>query len=527
MQERRPYLSWPMRLCLPMGIVGVVAFREALLLHVRYDDLLELLPEMRAAFDTAGIVQFVRAVAWVGGAAAVALGLASVLGLLLRGRLALHLVRKACITGWMAAWFFAMLVFKATGVLQAADVTVANARPESWNVFIWRLELLWPVVLVAMGLGVVYLFAWCRIPIAALTGKPLDADAPGDRLLENVRSHGEDPRFRKSLWSSTWTHIFFILILPWLLSFFGCVEPYRVPKGKGSPAVAVARVQKIEKKKKKKKLIVNPKSAIAFNFPKLDDSKVERIVEQVSRVQYKADPSRVLAAAGKMGVGGEGPGGWPDGMEDSKVRFIRLEHGGPGWDDGMDTVTRADMNFLAKFRNLTGFNCATRGESHPIRLLAKYPKGYAPPFVYMTGVGGIGASDRDIRILREYLYDGGMLFGDCGSPSFDAAFKSFIARVLPGEPLQVIPDDDVLFQLPFSFPNGPPPLWHHGGYEAMGVKHNGRWAVFYHPGDVNDAWKVGRSGMREDLAEGAMEIGVNIVYYSFTHYLELTRKYRR
>jgi len=93
--------------------------------------------------------------------------------------------------------------------------------------------------------------------------------------------------------------------------------------------------------------------------------------------------------------------------------------------------------------------------------------------------------------------------------------------------LMTIPDDDILFQLPFSFVNGPPPLWHHGGVNSMGVKHNGRWVVFYHPGDVNDAWKVNRSGMREDLADGAMEIGVNVVYYSFSHYLELTRKYRR
>lgn len=510
-----------------MGIVGAVALREAILSDVRYDALLESFPELQAAFAAAAVGDFVAAAAWVVGVAAVLLGVASVLGLSGRGRLVLSLVRKACIAAWLGAWFYGMLVFKAVRVVQIDDIDPGGAEPNSWNAAAWRLEFLWAVVLVALGLGLVYLFAWTRAAIKAWTGDPSEEPAPGDRVIENVRSHGPDPRFRKSVWSSTWTHIFVVFILPWLLTFFGCVEPYRVPKGKGTPSVAVARVQKIQKKKKKKKLIVNPNSAISFDFPELDDSKVERIVEQVSRVQYDADPSRVMAAAGKMGVGGEGPGGWPDGMEDSKVRFIRLKYNGSGWDDGMDRVSRADMNFLNKFRNLTGFNCATKGESHPIRLLKKYPKGYAPPFVFMTGHAGIGVSGRDMKILREYLYGGGMLFADCGSRSWDSAFRNFIGRVLPGHQLQTIPDDDILFQVPFGFINGPPPLWHHGGYDSMGVKHNGRWVVFYHPGDLNDAWKTGRSGMREDLADGAMEMGVNIIYYSFTHYLELTRKYRR
>ena len=65
----------------------------------------------------------------------------------------------------------------------------------------------------------------------------------------------------------------------------------------------------------------------------------------------------------------------------------------------------------------------------------------------------------------------------------------------------------------------------------MGVKAkvNGRerWVVFYHPGDINDAWKTGNSGLDPDTADGAFRMGVNIIYYAFTHYLEDTRKYRK
>ena len=59
------------------------------------------------------------------------------------------------------------------------------------------------------------------------------------------------------------------------------------------------------------------------------------------------------------------------------------------------------------------------------------------------------------------------------------------------------------------------------------MKHKGRWVIFYHPGDINDAWKSGHSGLNPRMARGAFQMGINIVYYSFTNYLELTRKYRK
>ena len=280
-----------------------------------------------------------------------------------------------------------------------------------------------------------------------------------------------------------------------------------------------------KKKPKKKKYLLNPQSAILFNFPDLDDSPTLKDVEEMTQLTYAADPTRVLG--GKLGTGGKGPGGWPDGMENAKVRFIRLEYNGRGWDDGMDSVSRADRNFLEYFRKLTGFKVAEASESHSISMLRKYRKGFAPPFVYMTGDGAINVTASEVLILREYLLDGGMLFADCGSPQWDRSFRSFVQVLFPGESLRVISDDDPIFQLPFCFPNGAPPLWHHGGSRAMGIKHQGRWVVFYHPGDINDAWKTGHSGMDPELVKGAYEMGVNIVYYAFTRYLELTRKYRK
>jgi len=343
------------------------------------------------------------------------------------------------------------------------------------------------------------------------------------RLMENLRTHGKDPWYRKSQWLSMALHLFFILGLPWLLSLSrGCIDPYRIPKGSGEPEISV--VQVVQAERVKRRFVVNPNSAISFRVPELDDSQVLQEVEQITQMTYEADPSRVTGA---LGTGGGKKGGWPDGMDNALVRFIRLQYNGPGWDDGMDAVSRADRNFLDHFRQVTGFKTALQSESHPVADLRRYPAGYAPPFVYMTGIGAIRIPAADIRILRDYLLGGGMLLADAGSPEWHQQFQSLMAAVFPGEALRVIADDDPVFQYPFSFPNGAPPLWHHGGRRALGVRHQNRWVVFYHPGDLKDAWKTGHHGITPQLARAAMQLGINVVYHAFSNYLEQTRKHRK
>jgi len=311
----------------------------------------------------------------------------------------------------------------------------------------------------------------------------------------------------------------------WGLLVRGCITPYHVPFGSGDPVVAlVMRVQ--PKKKPKRRYFLNPNSAIYFHVPDLDESDIAEQVEADTQLTYAADMN---AVHGKLGAGGGKTGGWPWGHKDGKVRFIRLQYDGEDWDDGLRRG-RADANFLAEFQKMTDSDpkhVARKSEYHRISLLADYPKGEAPPFVYMTGSRHIGTSARDRKILREYLLDGGMLFADCGYRTWHRSFLAFMRQVFPDKRLVDIPKDDPLFRYPFHFPEGPPALWHHGGFSCKGIKHKGRWIVFYHPGDVNDAWKTGHSGLRRNLARQAHALGVNIIWYSFTRYGEHTRKYRK
>ena len=63
-----------------------------------------------------------------------------------------------------------------------------------------------------------------------------------------------------------------------------------------------------------------------------------------------------------------------------------------------------------------------------------------------------------------------------------------------------------------------PPFWHHDGTRAKGIRIGERLAVFYHPGDINDAWKDGHSGASEEVAEQAYRLGINVMFYAFNAY---------
>lgn len=522
MRGKTSYLS--LLLCVPLGLIGAhLAVQAVQLPWIDYQRLLQENPGVRRWFALEGIEGLVWTLSYLSAGGALLFLLASVLGILHRLPFALRLVRAAC-------WFYYALyvtyfyaVNRAVGLIYARELQIYGGKINKVEAFNYTWELVAPYTWMLVLLAVVHINSWRRAVINLYSGEHEEGTAPGDEIVENIRTHGSDPEFRKSVISSVLTHITVIFIIPWLLMFFGCVEDYRVPKGSGNPVVALVKIVK-PKKKKVKKFILNPNSAIYFHRPDIDDSELLRQVQEETELTYRADPN---ARAGKMGAGGGKTGGWPDGMENHKVRFIRVSYSGRNWDDGMDSFTRADMNFLDEFHRLTGFKIARHSESHGIRLLKKYRKGFAPPFVYMTGSDSISVSASELKIMRAYLLDGGLLFADCGSPRWDRSFRRFAARLFPEKKLLSIADDDPLFQMPYMFSNGAPPLWHHGGWRALGMKHKGRWCLFYHPGDVNDAWKTGHSGLDPRLARGAFQMGVNVVYYSFTHYLEATRRYRK
>ena len=519
-----------MALATPLFALAAIGALVAWRLPPTLASILARQPNFVGPFESDGVGLLFTALAFVlAGAAAVAAlgGLAA----FLPGRLALLLVRLGFVAAYVAAAAYLLLVTRTVGVIGQHKLTIEELPQDAVTLFkLWwsfSAAVFLPLLMAVVG----HVMTWRASTLALYSGRRAadDSAAAGDRIIENVRTGGGDPLFRKSWLSSLSGHLLLIVVIPWLVRSIGCSERYNVPQGSGEEAVAaVVQVAK-PVKKKKKRYMLNLNSAIILSRPDIDkDSDVEENVEKASEITYVADANSAQArAGGKMGKGGGKTGGWPDGVGDDPVRFFRIKHGGPGWDDGMDEVSRADMNFLDEFKKVTGFKIARSPDARTIAQLKNFDKGFAPPFLYLTGAASIPVSSSDVKILREYLLDGGMLFADAGSPQFHDSFRALMAAVFPDRQLVTIADDDPIFQAPFVFPNGAPPLWHHGGNRALGVKHLNRWAVFYHPGDINDAWKTGASGMSRDLADASYRLGVNIIYYSFTNYLDLTRKHRK
>ena len=422
-----------------------------------------------------------------------------------------HGVLKAAAAAYL---LFILLVWR-TVIQIPALLNAANAemfpnmvRNELWVQGGWRV-LPW----VAAALATVVIVSLKSV--TALYGGRAHTSGWADRLWQNLRTHGADPFFRKNLYAAAAIHFFIIFILPFV-SGPGCNElPYGIPLGSGTPVIEVKIVEKV-KKKPEKKYVLNMNTAISFYIPKIEDSDVLDEVDKQTENTYQAQQ------AGKLGAGGGKQGGWPNGMKNARVRFIRLEYDGGDWNQDMGIGS--DYNMLLKFREKTGFDIATETESRPITQLKRFPKNRAPPFVYITGglAGNMNISQNEARILREYCLEmGGLLFADNGGGRFDQQFRALMRRTFPDLRLVEISKDDIFFQQPFYFPNGAPPLWHHSGKNAMGIKYQGRWVVFYHQGDINDAWKTGHSGASPGVAEQAYKLGINVINYAFNQYMNL------
>lgn len=442
-----------------------------------------------------------------------------------RNRITWQILRLPLFAVYVIVGFYLWVTWQACFSILDKQIQIGGADQDNATIIKLWWSIAWP------ALGMVAFAAWTHVMLrsrsvyAAFTREKGQAMV-GDRVLEDIRTHGRDPRNRRSLYFSAFTHIFILFLLPWILSIGGCdrIKPYKVPKGSGNPVVAMVKMTK-PKKKKKQTLSLRPNSAILYEVPDLDDSQVDQQMEEQTEATYAANNAK----AGKMGKGGGTQGGWPEGMDDYKIRFIRLEHSGEGWDDGMDE-SNADINFLRAFAQATGFKkIANKGESHSIALLKKYPKDAFPPFVFLTGNGKMGnVSEADRKILRDYCLNGGMLIADAGSVQFHHEFMSFIRRVFPDKPLIDIADDDMLYQVPYTFPDGAPPFWRLGGNRALGIKHEGRWIAFYHPGDMNGAWKSqGYTDVTPEMRDAAMNLGVNLVYYAFNQWNDAAAKAKK
>jgi len=307
-------------------------------------------------------------------------------------------------------------------------------------------------------------------------------------------------RLRQSLATlGGYTLLFMLVYLLLQLWLWGSVEPYELPAGGGQELIRqTVQVQKIIKKK----YVINPFSSILFHPPPIDQIQLQ--LDQETQNLYA------------VGQGADDGAGFGQGTAKGKVRFIRLQHPDRYWDRNFGIG--GDRNMLAEYHLRTKQKVAEETEYIPISALAQFPPKKSPPLVYIAGAQTLNLSASEKKILKEYIHDRhGMILGDnLGGPGFGHHFFAVMKEVTGVDPVP-IPRDDRIHRLPYRLPELPIVVAH-GGTVPYGWNVNGRWAVYYHPGALSDAWRDDHAGIKKEVYELCYQLGVNIIFYAHREY---------
>ena len=160
---------------------------------------------------------------------------------------------------------------------------------------------------------------------------------------------------------------------------------------------------------------------------------------------------------------------------------------------------------------------STVNEDTHIKLTDKEINQY--PYLYITGHGNIRLTENEVISLRSILMNNGFLHAD-DNYGLDASFRRELKRVFPNKELVPLPNDHPIFHSYYSFPNGLPKVHEHDGKppQALALFNEGRMIVLYtYESALGDGWED--ASVHEDpwpIREAALQMGVNIIYYSLT-----------
>lgn len=150
------------------------------------------------------------------------------------------------------------------------------------------------------------------------------------------------------------------------------------------------------------------------------------------------------------------------------------------------------------------------------------------PFLYMTGTTDFELTEAEVAALRRFLNNGGVLLAEAGEgrPTFDAAFRAQMERVLPGKALSPLPEGHEIYTQPVNASTvkaraalamrrdnriemAP---------ELQGIELNGTLSVIYSPNDLSAGWERALAPYALGYEpQGATALGVNVLYYAVTH----------
>jgi hypothetical protein len=196
------------------------------------------------------------------------------------------------------------------------------------------------------------------------------------------------------------------------------------------------------------------------------------------------------------------------------LHIAKLHHGGD-----YNVAPLAIPNLTTTLRDKLGYHVVINHKD----LFASDPNLVNYPLIYIHGRAALSFEPKEMDALRRHLEPGGgTIFADaaCGSPAFDAAFRKFVAELLPKHPLVPIPRDDEIYsnRLGYDLADVQYSKAAGGGKDfpqLEGVKLEGHWAVIYSKYDIGCALERHQGlDCKGYSNESALRIAANIVIYS-------------
>lgn len=142
------------------------------------------------------------------------------------------------------------------------------------------------------------------------------------------------------------------------------------------------------------------------------------------------------------------------------------------------------------------------------------------PMIFLTGHGNINFSDREVRILRAYLDNGGFLYID-DDYGLDEFIRREMKKVYPELDFIELPFSHKIYNCHFVFNSGMPKIHEHDDKvpRGYGLIQNGRLSVFYTvETNPSDGWADPEvHNNPPEKREAALKIGTNIIVYALTN----------
>jgi hypothetical protein len=246
------------------------------------------------------------------------------------------------------------------------------------------------------------------------------------------------------------------------------------------------------------------------------------VLRQKPQVDHASEQTRAATFTDDVGLPtGVGTGstaaGSPHGTNRGKLYLYRIKYDGGSW----DANSQALPALLKEVQKATNVEVSGRQEVVTLKDLPKHAGKFWPRMLFITGTGGIKASEADRKALRDYLVNGGLLVADSSGGSFERGIIQLMREVLPDHPIRPIELDHDVYRsplMPYQMPSGCPIYRDHGSRQARGVfDKDGRLMVFISPGDLGSAWATVELGKSRRAVELAFQMGTNLVSYGLLH----------